>query len=107
MATQAIISIVKDDKVLFKCVAGCNGMVAPNVATKLKQLVNPTITQVYDTCLKNDFGCDDCLIVQSENEHLDKYGEDLPKLYKDKFNDTQFNPRWECGIASYIEVVEI
>jgi hypothetical protein len=106
MATQAIISIVKDNEVMFKCVAGCNGMTAPETAKELKTLKNPTLDEVYAICLKNDFGCDDCLIVQGKNEHKDKYGEELSELYKSKFNDAQFNPRWECGLASYVEVIE-
>lgn len=106
MATQAIISIVKDNKVQFKCVAGCNGMQAPKTAKELKKLKEPTLDEVYKICMENNFGCDDCLIVQSKNEHKDKYGEELSELYKSKFDDAQFNPRWERGTAAYTEVIE-
>jgi len=106
MATQAIISIIKDNKVQFKCVTGCNGTAVPETAKELKKLKQPTLDEVYDICLKNDFGCDDCLIVQSKTEHKDKYGKKLSELYNSKFDDAQFNPRWELGIASYVEVIE-
>jgi len=106
MATQGIVSIVNGEKVVFKCVAGCNGMTATETANKLKALTNPTLDEVYDVCLENDFGCDDCLVVQSETEHKDRDGEGLSQLYTDKFNDAEFNPRWESGIASHVEVIE-
>lgn len=107
MATQGIISIVKENKVIFKCVAGCNGMTATKTANELKKLKEPTLEQVYDICLKNDFGCKDCLIVQSENTYKGADDEDeLSELYKTKFQDAQFNPRWESGIASHVEVIE-
>lgn len=107
MATQGIISIVKENKVIFKCVAGCNGMNATKTANELKKLKEPILEQVYDICLKNGFGCKDCLIVQSENTYKGADNEDdFPELYKTKFQDAQFNPRWECGIASHVEVIE-
>ena len=46
MATQGIISIVKENKLIFKCVAGCNGMTATKTANELKKLKEPTLEQV-------------------------------------------------------------
>jgi len=107
MATQGIISIIKENKVIFKCVAGCNGMTATKTANELKKLKEPTLEQVYEICLKNNFGCNDCLIVQSENTYKSADDEDeISELYKTKFQDAQFNPRWEYGIASIVEVIE-
>ena len=110
MATNGIISIVKDGKVQFKCVAGCNGMEAEKTAAALKKLSSPTIDQVYKVCLDNDFGCKDCTVVQSETEHRchpDYQEEELSPLYKEKFNEPGFNPRWERGIAAHTEIINL
>ena len=106
MATNGVISIVKDGKVQFKCVAGCNGMEARKTADILRHLKNPTIEQVYKICLDNDFGCKFCTVVQSENEFRQRDMEDeLPELYLQKFNTTDFNPRWAIGTADHMEVI--
>jgi hypothetical protein len=110
MATQGIVSIVKNGKTLFKCVAGCNGMTAEKTVKALSELQNPTIDQVYKACIDNDFGCSDCTVVQSESEHRsnpDYQDEPLSDLYIQKFSDPQFNPRWESGIASYKAVLDL
>ena len=108
MATQGIISIIKDGKTIFKCVAGCNGMTAEKTSEALKKIINPTIDQVYKICLDNDFGCSDCTVVQSENDFIQRDMEDgLPELYIKKFNEPEFNPRWECGIASHVEIIKL
>lgn len=107
MATQGVISIVKDNKVLFKCVAGCNAMTAKKTARALKKLENPTIDEVYLVCLKNNFGCNDCTVVQSETEYRQIDMEDgLAPLYIEKFNDPEFNPRWNRGTSSYVEIIK-
>lgn len=111
MATQGIISIVKENKVIFKCVAGCNGYNASDTANALKKL-NPKeydLKTIYDVCLINNFGCaHGCLTVQSENDFMafDK-DDELPELYKEKFNDPNFNPRWKHGIAAHTEIIKI
>ena len=108
MATNGVISIVKDGKVQFKCVAGCNGMEARKTADVLRHLKNPTIDQVYKICIDNDFGCEDCTVVQSETEHRchpDYQDEELSSLYKEKFNTPDFNPRWERGTAAHMEII--
>lgn len=110
MATNGIVSIVKNGKTVFKCVAGCNGSTADKTAAALKKLANPTIDQVYKVCIDNHFGCKECTVVQSEKEHRcdpDYQKEKLSSLYKDKFVDPKFNPRWEYGTASHVEIVNI
>jgi len=106
MATQGIISIVKNNEVIFKCIAGCNGMTANKTAKELKKIENPTLDEVYNICKSNDFGCE-CLIVQTKDSFKGaEEDEELPELFKLKFNEPSFNPRWECGLASYVEIIE-
>lgn len=110
MATNGIISIIKNDQVQIKCVAGCNGMEAEKTAKALSELQNPTIDEVYKVCLDNHFGCKDCTVVQSETEHRchpDYQEEELDPLYKEKFNDPHFNPRWSYGTAAYKVVINL
>jgi hypothetical protein len=109
MATQGIISIVQDDKVLFKLVAGCNGMTAEKTANAIRKMKHEdmNVVSLYDIGMKHDFGCKDCLVVQSEMTYKAAEDEELSKLYFEKFQNAEFNPRWECGIASHVEIVKV
>jgi len=102
--TQGIISIIKNDKVFIKCVSGCDGYNAQKAAKIIRRLDNITLEKVYNICIENDFGCEDCLVVQGENDFIYKADPDfeLPELYIKKFNDPAFNPRWEKGTAPYV-----
>jgi hypothetical protein len=110
MSTQAVISIVKDKKVLFKCVAGCNGMEAAKTVKAIKNIPESELTleSIYKACLKTNFGCKECLVVQSQVSYLCSDMDDgLSKLYNEKFSDPKFNPRWKLGIASYVKIIKI
>ena len=104
MATQGVISIVKNDKTLYKCVVGCNGMNASKTAEIIREQKPKNIKEVYSICSDNDFGCKDCLVVQSADNHLPEDIE-LGELYYTEFEDSTFNPRWRHGTASRVEVV--
>ena len=109
MATNGIISIVQGGEVLVKCVAGCNGMKAPQLAEILRlffQNRDMNLPKIYQICRNNDFGCKSCLVVQTKDSFISD-DDELPELYKEKFNDPRFNPRWSLGTAAYTEVVEI
>ena len=57
-------------------------------------------------CLDHDFGCKNCTVVQTENDFRQEDMEDeLPELYKQKFSDPEFNPRWERGTAAHTEII--
>lgn len=108
MATNGIVSIVKNGKTLFKCVAGCNGQTAESLVKSLAELKELTLDSVYQQALKHHFGCKDCTIVQSENDFRSADQEDpLPELYISKFSDPQFNPRWEYGTAAHKAVLDL
>lgn len=109
--TQGIISITKKNKVIFKCVAGCNGFNAKKTAKAIQKKARYDLQSIYDICVKNDFGDKDCsLIVQSENDWIGAGRDEskqLPKLYTEKFNDADFNPRWEYGTAPHTEIIKL
>lgn len=108
MATNGIISIIKNGKTIFKCVAGCDGMEAPKAVSAIRKIENPTIDQIYKACLDNKFGCKNCLVVQAENDHRHvDMEDDLDPLYTEKFSDPFFNPRWKHGTAAHIEIIEM
>lgn len=107
MSTQGIISIIKEGQVIFKCVAGCDGQNAPEAAKAIKALNPATLEELHKACIDHKFGCFDCLVVQNSDRHLDGSGDELPSLYKIKFKDPKFNPRWERGTAAYTEIIEL
>ena len=109
MATNGIISIVRDNKVVFKCIAGCDGYNAEKTVKALKKNGKYTLREIYKVCLDNNFGCKGgCLVVQSADDFIgvDKE-EGLSELYENKFSDRNFNPRWERGTAAHVEIINI
>lgn len=116
MATQGIVSIRQNGKMLFKAVAGSNGANARKLAALLKDISSScTAEEVHRLAVKAGFGHPDTdLIVQGREGmlHFDRsqvFEEDLGPFYRDesKFNDPEFNPRWQCGVADYIEIVDL
>lgn len=107
--TNGLVSIV-DTKgtVRYKLVAGCDGYNALRVAEELckEQPVDPET--IYDIAIDQDFGCDDCLVLQaSPSDGIFKGDHDLPEWYESKFYDPKFNPRWESGIVGYLVIIQV
>ena len=110
MSTQGLLSVVNEKgDVIFKAVAGSNGMDVPAAAKSLRQSKSIlTLDYVYQTCQKKGMGS---LVVMDvwggvkDDGILD--GEPLPPLYRSTFNDPEFNPRWDRGTAAYPEIVEV
>lgn len=109
MATQGIVSVVKDGSVIIKAVAGSNGYQAGELAAQIRGRKLITPEAVMEAAKQVGFGSQESLVVQSPSENLFEGKEDLTGLYLDrtKFADPRFNPRWDCGLAEHIEVVEI
>ncbi len=110
MATQGLVSLVnKQGRTLVKCVAGCDGYEAKQVAKWLKKHPTIDIGLIYKKCLELDFGCDGCLIVMNSSEHFFEgerfHNDDLAELYVKTFDNPRFNPRWDIGTCEYIEIV--
>jgi hypothetical protein len=120
MATQGLVSIVSNKKVLMKIVCGCEGYNAPKLATALKGFSFPIKEKMaYHLARKNNFGCDNCLFVITETsifgkdeddcevKDLEKSGEFDSPLYRSTFNKAKFNPRWKLGTADYTIVINV
>jgi hypothetical protein len=115
MATQGILSVVgKKGKVKFKVVAGCNGFNVKNLAKMLKSVIKKgtplTAQTIYNMAQEVDLGCEDDLFVISDTEILPardvaRY-DPFPELYRSTFELPKFNPRWECGIAAFTELIK-
>jgi hypothetical protein len=115
MSTQGLISIVKDEKVLYKIVVGCNGMKIADLVKCIKTLYQINKEKInayylYRTTLNYNFGCKDCLVVFNESEletdNKNLFHGSFP-LFLKTFNDPNFNPRWEYGTADYTEIINL
>lgn len=107
MATQGLISVVADDKVLMKIVAGCDGMFGYRVATQLRAQWPVTAERAYEIAHEMQFGCRSCLVVLTKDEQFDDCDSVLSPRYRETFDDPQFNPRWDHGTADFVEVVQV
>ncbi len=108
MTTQALISIMKNGKVIIKIVAGCDGYNADKIAKIIKEKNLEEIQDIYDIALENGFGCSECLVVMNESNILHKGGNDINShpLYRKTFNNPSFNPRWDCGSVENLVIIE-
>lgn len=106
MGTQGVVSIVKNGKPIVKAVCGCNGYNAEKLAEVIKKDNLTTAYQVWQAAKEVGFGCVDCLVVSDRQKHYYNGHEELSLLYWKKFDDPQFNPRWEHGTAAYTLIIE-
>jgi len=108
MATQGLITITLDGKVRAKIITGSDGREIPELAAKLR--ANPTtdLSELMERS-KEYFGGPSLCVMTSPDEWLfdEDAPEELPPLYRDKFDVPDFNPRWHHGTAEYTERVEL
>ena len=108
MATQGIISIVADGKVVAKAIVGADGYEMPAIAEEVKQRGVATAQELLDICHEYGLGGESLIVQSSPTEWIgDCTDDELPELYAEKFHDPRFNPRWKHGTADYIVVVEL
>jgi hypothetical protein len=112
--TQGLVTVKSGQKVLMKVVAGSDGNNAKKLADWLRDFWPKSPKQVYKKALKLEFGCDSCLVVITDSQVFfegkccdsNSFDADNP-LYRKTFQQPEFNPRWENGIAEYLEIVEV
>jgi len=107
MGTQGIVSLVRGGKVVYKVIAGCNGMNARAVAEAVLQLPWVSCGEIYEEAACARFGSEACLVVQSADEEFHFTGGELGPRYREKFSDPAFNPRWERGTAAHVLIVDL
>jgi hypothetical protein len=105
MATQAVVSVVRDGKVQVKAVCGCDGYYAEKLAQHIVdgRTLNPR--HVYKAAVDLHFGCERCLVVMSKDKEFFFGTMDLEPSYRATFDQPEFNPRWHYGTADYVLVV--
>lgn len=107
MATQGVVSVVSEGKVVMKVVAGCNGMMARATANRLRKSWPMSAEKAYGEARNTRLGCISCLTVVTESDILFKGHDELSPRYRETFDDAKFNPRWQRGIADHTIVVEV
>ena len=111
MATQGLVTIRKNEKIRIKIVAGCNGARAIKLAQAILALNRgdkiPSAREVLRMSAQVGFGCRTCRVVVTETEELYQFVGHLSEAYRRTFGtDPCFNPRWESGVADYVEVID-
>ena len=107
MATQAIISLLKDGHTFIKIICGCEGYNAEKLVKNIKNGQPDNIKDIYIMALENGLGCVECLVVMN-SEHIIFCGdENIGPLYRETFDDPSFNPRWKTGIADIVTILKI
>lgn len=105
MATQGIVSVLENGEVKIKAIAGCDGYRAKELAQRIKEAEDIDIEKVHKLAEEISFGCNRCRFTMNSEEILPR--EPFSELYREKFEDPEFNPRWDLGTASYIILVEL
>ena len=107
MATQAIVSLVKDGHTCIKIICGCDGYNAEKLIKIIKDDKSDNIKDVYIAALENGFGCKDCLVVMDDKNIIFDGDESIDPLYRETFDNPSFNPRWKKGIADIVYLLKI
>lgn len=118
MATQGLVTVTSGGKVLMKVVCGCDGYNALRVSKALVSKWPVSPIEAYKIAKEEGFGCGSCLMVVTDSgifgksedsfEIVNLEGEDFDNpLYREKFSEPRFNPRWELGTADYVRVIGV
>lgn len=108
MATQGILSIVIDGKVVAKAVIGSDGYAMPRIADDVRKNNVTTAQGLLDLCHAHGLRTESLIVQSAPDAWIGNCTEDeLPALYAEKFSDPRFNPRWRHGTAAYTEVVDM
>lgn len=103
MATQGVVSVTENGKVILKAIAGCDGYNAKLLAEHIRKNQLRDIDAVYEAALELGFGNEPTLVVMDGRRIKWADGDeadDSLTLYRDTFSDPRFNPRWESGLVS-------
>ncbi|MFH2136820.1 MAG: hypothetical protein ABII19_04325 [Patescibacteria group bacterium] len=108
MATQGLVTIRSQGRVVMKVVAGCEGRFAKEVAERLRATWSVDSKTAHEIARQIGFGCENCLtVVTEEGILLGGERKPLPSLYRETFQRADFNPRWREGFADFIEIIDL
>lgn len=91
----------------MKAVCGCGGHNVKKLSDEINKIKSVTKEEMYKIALLVGFGCEKCLVVQDAVGVEKSNPDDVGELYRQKFNDPNFNPRWECGLVAEKIVMEL
>lgn len=107
MATQGLITVRSARKVIMKVVVGDNGQQATAVSRIIRERWPMSIDEVYEVALSKGFGSTDSLVVITAESHRFDDDDNLSPLYRQTFDQPEFNPRWKHGTAAYVEIIDV
>ena len=108
MATQGLVTVLKGGRVVMKIITGSDGMHAPKLASKLRSFGRvPALDEAYRFALSLGFGSSASLVVMNERSTFFFGDDELSPLYRETFDQPEFNPRWRQGTADHVEVVTL
>lgn len=112
-----MITIVKDENVIYKIIARCQGNNINNVSSNIRAWYKSEqdISTLVDLCESNKFGCADCLIVlkdenfvyPSKEDAIDIFSEDFIKRFVSTYNKIKFCPIFETGSVPNMKIIKI
>jgi hypothetical protein len=107
--TPGMITIMENNKVIMKIVAGSNGFNAPTLAEEIKKAWPLSIFEVYALAVVKKFGDERTyLVVLDEEKILFSQGDDnISTLYRATFHRPAFNPRGAQGTTEYYELIMV
>lgn len=107
MATQGLVTVMHDGKVIYKIVAGCNGYNASKLAQSIRESWPLLLPEIFNMASRLGFGSSRCRVVISRDAVKYIGTEPLGVLYRATFDLPEFNPRWEHGTVDHYELVEV
>ena len=107
MGTQAVVSLTVRDEVLVKVIAGCDGARARELGQVITNLKVFDRDSIFDAARRVGLGCHQCLVVMDQDDVRYDGDEPLDELYRNTFDDPNFNPRWESGLADIVLVLDV
>jgi hypothetical protein len=107
MATQGLVSVVRDGKVVLKVITGCDGYNARLLANELVRGKCLDLEYVYNLALAMNFGGRISLVVMNADDVLSE--DEVSSLYRETFDNPRFNPRWASGMIDddCLAIVEV
>ncbi len=107
MSTQGIVTVLSNNEVVMKFITGSDGYYAQSLANELKNRWPLGIEDAYDLANSIGFGSFDSLVVMTSDSIEYRGYEEIKDDYRFTFNQAEFNPRWECGIADYTILIHV
>lgn len=117
MRTQGVLSVVLNDEVILKAIAGSSGFNIDKLKERIPHINVKSPLQVYQAALEVGFGAEDNLVVMAtpckqtvyghETIHTELNDYEVIKQYWTTFRKPEWNPRDVKGFAEHTTVVEV